>query len=127
MHDNDDFDFFKDFSIEEQNTFLREYLIKNTRFLKPTPFPHSTGLYYYKNTFVSERYHENNIENLASLLLLLIDREIILPIRFTNHSQIPVNKQPLFVFTSDIKYLNDSDFNSFEYIDMEEAAKVLEN
>lgn len=127
MHNIDDFDFFKDFSLDEQNTFLRKYLINDTKFLNPTPFPHSVGFYYYKNIFVDEQYHQNNLENLASLLLLLISREIILPICFSNNLKTPVFKHPLFVFASDIKYLDDSDFNSFEYFDIDEAAKVLEN
>lgn len=127
------FDFFKDLTEQQQNDFLREYLIDITKLLKPIPFPNSPGYFYYLPEFTDDAYHGNSITNLAALLLLLIGRDYLLPIRLKSGrhiSNMTGAETPYFVFVSDIKELEDPDFTSFEHIqrsELNDLAKVLAN
>ena len=123
------FDFFDDLSVKEQNHFLRKYLIEDTKYLNPTPFKSSPGFFFYHAVYYDQKQHHNTSSNLASLLVLLISREFIWPIQFhSNNHSYPINSyQPFFVFTSDIKELDDSDFGSFKYRDLAQDARVLLN
>lgn len=68
-------------------------------------------------------------KELAAMLLLLIAREYVWPIYFKDPllSNPKGAGVPFFIFTNDIKDLPDSNFYAFEYFDMGEAGKVLEN
>lgn len=127
------FDFFKDLTEPQQNNFLREYLIDITRYLKPVPFPNTTGYFYYLPEFTDDAYHGNSITNLAALLMLLMDRDYLLPMRLNSGkitNQLTGTETPYFVFVRDVKELEDPDFTSFEYIqrdELNELAKVLAN
>ena len=127
------FDFFKDLTEPQQNNFLREYLIDITRYLKPVAFPNSPGYFYYLPEFTDDAYHSNSITNLASLLMLLMDRDYLLPMRLKSGritSELTGAEMPYFVFVRDVKELEDPDFTSFEYIqrdELNELAKVLAN
>jgi hypothetical protein len=121
------FDFFKDLGEQQQNDFLREYLIDTTHYLQPVPFPNSPGYFYYYGEFTDDAYHGNSAANLASLLMLLISRDYLLPIRLKSDTP---NNNLYFVFVHDVKELNDPDFTSFEYIqrdELNELAKTLAN
>ena len=125
------FDFFKDLTEPQQNNFLREYLIDITRYLKPVAFPNSPVYFYYLPEFTDDAYHGNSITNLASLLMLLMDRDYLLPMRLKSGritSELTGAEMPYFVFVRDVKELEDPDFTSFEYIqrdELNELAKVL--
>jgi len=127
------FDLLKDLTEPQQNDFLREYLIDTTKFLKPVAFPNSPGYFYYLLEFTDDAYHGNSITNLASLLMLLMDRDYLLPMRLKSGrhiSNMTGAEASYFVFVSDVKELEDPDFTSFEYIqrdELNELAKVLAN
>ena len=127
------FDLLKDLTEPQQNDFLREYLIDTVKFLKPLTFPNSPGYFYYLPEFTDDAYHGNSITNLASLLMLLMDRDYLLPMRLKSGrhiSNMTGAEAPYFVFVSDVKELEDPDFTSFEYIqrdELNELAKVLAN
>lgn len=130
MPDNSQFDFFKDFTLEQQNSFLHKYLIETTKYLVPTKFEHSPGFFFYEASFINEKYNDNSISNLAYLLMLLVNRDYIWPIKFNNGN--PTHPStgtyiPYYVFVKDINQLNDPDFGSFEYMDLNEASKVISN
>ena len=127
------FDFFKDLPEQQQNNFLREYLIETTKFLKPVAFPNSPGYFYYLPEFTDNACHGNTITNLAALLMLLMNRDYLLPIRLKTSiriSNMTGTEAPYFIFVTDIKELEDPDFNSFEHVqtdEINELAKVLVN
>jgi len=127
------FDFFKDLTEQQQNDFLRQYLIDTTRFLIPVPFPNSPGYFYYYGEFTDDAFHGNSITNLSALLMLLMSRDYLLPIRLKSGvriSNMTGAEAPYFVLVRDVKELEDLDFTSFEYIqrdELNELAKVLAN
>lgn len=127
------FDFFKNLTEPQQNDFLRDYLIDTARYLQPVPFPNSPGYFYYLPQFTDDAYHGNSITNLAALLMLLMHRDYLLPIRLNSGrhiSNMTGAEAPYFVFVSDVKELEEPDFTSFEYIqkdELNELAKVLAN
>lgn len=127
------FDLLKDLTEPQQNDFLREYLIDTVKFLKPLAFPNSPGYFYYLPEFTDDAYHGNSITNLASLLMLLMDRDYLLPMRLKSGritSELTGTEMPYFIFVRDVKELEDPDFTSFEYIqrdELNELAKVLAN
>lgn len=83
--------------------------------------------------FTDDAYHGNSITNLAALLMLLMDRDYLLPMRLKSGkhiSNMTGAEAPYFVFVNDVKELEDPDFTSFEYIErdeLNELAKVLAN
>ncbi len=127
------FDFFKDWTVEKQNFFLEDYLINTTKYLLPVEFPNSPNHFYYYPEYRDNDYNGNSIKNLAALLILLINRDVIWPIRFlNNHPYHAIGTlQPYFIFTNwPIGNLNDTDFYSFEYVQENEflqMANVLAN
>ncbi len=106
------FDFYKDLPEQQQNDFLRQYLIDTTHYLKPFLFPNSPGYFYYLPQFKDDAFHSNSITNLAALLMLLMHRDYLLPSRFNGGLRINM----YFVFVSDVKELDEPYFVSFEYI-----------
>ena len=129
-----DFDFFKDLSEQQQNDFLQKYLARITKYLKPVQFPNSSNCYYHVAEFRDDAFHGNSIFKLAALLVLLMKRDFLWPMRFkVNHPIHPATGTavPYFVFLNwPIGNLDERDFNSFEWIqedELEKWAKVIEN
>ena len=122
---NNDFNFFDDLTVSEQNLFLRTYLTETTKYLKAIPFSNSPDCFYYEHVFVDNDFHGNTVTNLSTLLILLIQREYLWPIKFLKEK--PNNNIFYLGFTSDFKLLHDLDISSFEYFDIDQAAKILEN
>jgi len=132
--EKDNFDFFRDLTEVEQNHFLEEYLTKTTRYLKEFEFPHSPGCYYYLPQFHDDEYHGNSISNLASLLVLLMQRDYLLPFHFkgqTEREPVTGTLQVYYFFTSwPIGNLHDLDFEAIELLqddELREYTKILEN
>jgi hypothetical protein len=111
------------------NEELRWILTGHTRYLKPFVLP-KTDVAVYTHQYIDKQFHKDVGEKeLAVMLILLIAREYLWPIRFKNPllANPKGNDVPFFIFTNDIKDLPDNDLYSFEYFDMNEAAKVMEN
>ena len=124
------FDFFNDRSEDQQNHFLRQYLTDTTKYLEPNPFPNSPGYFFYEGAFVDDATNSNSIGNLATLLVLLVKRDFLWPIRFNKGNPthpMTGTPAPYYVFVADIKELNEPDFSSFEYYDLDEASKGMLN
>jgi hypothetical protein len=111
------------------NEELRWILTDHARYLKPFALP-KTDVVVYTHQYIDKQFHKNVGEKeLAAMLVLLIAREYLWPIRF-KHPLLANPKGdgiPFFIFTNDIKELPDSDLYGFDYFDMNEAAKVMEN
>jgi hypothetical protein len=111
-----DFDLVNALTEGEQNVFFTEYLTTVTRFLKQVEFPHSKGYHYFSAEFMGEAYHGTTITNIYTLLVVLVQRNHILPIRFVNDEAVhPVTGTPIvyFIFpTWPIGDLSDEDFDS---------------
>jgi hypothetical protein len=129
-----EFDFFKDWSQDKQNRFLEEYLTTTTKYLKRFEFLDSKGCYYFLPEFFDDAYHGNSITNLATLLMLLMKRDYILPIRFINDKSInPAVGSPViyYIFSNwPVGNLSDKDFDSFEMLQDDELlqyANILAN
>ena len=111
------------------NNELRWILTEHTQYLNPFILP-KTDVVVYTHQYIDLAFHkEVGLKELASMLVLLIAREYVWPIKFktallTNPKGDDV---PFFIFTNDIKNLPDGILYQFDYFDMNEAAKILEN
>ena len=128
------FNFFKDFSEQQQNQFLEKYLTKETRYLTRFEFPHSPGYFYFLPEFVDDNFNKNSISNLAALIFLLIKRDVLLPFRFKGSTEInPMTGSPMvyYIFSNwPIGYLHDYDFDSIYLLQDSELiqyANILSN
>lgn len=114
-------------SITDQE--YRWILTEHTQYLKPFALP-KTDVLVYTHQYIDRAFHKNVGEKeLATMLVLLIKREYLWPICFKNPllANPKGNGVPFFIFTNDIKLLPGNDLYSFDYFDMDKAAKVLEN
>jgi hypothetical protein len=118
-------DFIKTITNEE----FRWILTEQTQYLKPFPLP-KTDTAIYTHQYIDADFHKGaGCKELATVLVLLIKNEYLTPIRFKNplFTNPKGDGVPFFIFTNDIKDLPDDDWYSFDYFDMNEAAKVMEN
>lgn len=129
-----DTNFYDKFTEEQQNSFLEKYLTETTKYLTRFEFPNSPGCYYFLPEFRDEQYHDNSIANLASFLLLLMTRSVILPFKFKNIIEInPNTGTPVvyFIFSNwPIGDLHDKDFENFEHVqddELRQYANILAN
>ena len=124
------FNFFNDWTEQQQNDFLTEYLIETAKYLIPIKFPNSPNCFFYKPHFKTQKYHGNNATNLAAILLLLVSRDIIWSIQFdskkTPYSAVD-SHDVYYVFLNDVSFLNDIDFDCFQYVTLDEVSKAMYN
>jgi hypothetical protein len=121
-------------SIEDiSNDEFRWILTEHTQYLKPFPLP-KTDVVAYTHQYIDFDFHKQvGNKELASMLVLLIAREYIWPIVFNNSNILHPKGfgMPFFIFTGDIKLLPEqyeyTKEYSFDYFDINETAKVLEN
>ncbi|MBX9783341.1 MAG: hypothetical protein K2X48_08625 [Chitinophagaceae bacterium] len=111
------------------NDEFRWILTEHTQYLKPFSLP-KTDVVAYTHQYIDFDFHKQvGNKELASMLVLLIAREYVWPIRFKTAllANPKGDDMPFFIFTNDIKNLPDGILYQFEYFDINEAAKVLEN
>jgi hypothetical protein len=111
------------------NDEFRWILTEHTQYLKPFPLP-KTDVLVYTHQYIDFDFHKQvGNKELASILVLLIAREFVWPIKFK--TALLANPKghdvPFFIFTNDIKNLPDGVLYQFEHFDVNENAKVLEN
>jgi hypothetical protein len=111
------------------NEEFRWILTEHTQYLKPFQLP-KTDVVVYTHQYIDRAFHKDvGLQELAAMLVLLITREYVWPIKFKTAllANPKGGEVPFFIFTSDIKNLPDGILYQFDYFDMAEAAKVLEN
>ena len=128
------FDFFKGWSEEKQNIFLKNYLVETTNYLLPFKFPNSPDYTCYLAVFHDEEYNRDSKINLEAILLLLSEKNIILPFRFKKKPE-PVDYDGTRLIyykipTWPIGKLHDKDFDNIQMLQHDELVehfKVIAN
>ena len=114
-------------SLGEQTQTVRWMLVDHLKYLQPINLP-NTDIKMYQHHFINETSHQNlKATELACLLILFIEKDIIWPIHFEKDLEIVDYQPPIFMFSLEINKLPSQIFDVIQYLDIIEASKVLNN